>query len=173
MFAVKACSLPPQALLRRYQDSGEYTDCYRTTVRGRFDLAQFVRAFYTTPIFRLERLVLRWLVGRGSSDAAAERLANDDSDEFAAWRVEARGSDQLLLCDYLGRTRSWLMTAPAQNGDTALYFGSAIVRRRYPRGGASQPGLLLRPLIGFHRLYSRILLAAARTRLESCPPRTV
>lgn len=172
MLAVEPCILPLRALLRRYHESGDYTDCYRTTARGRFGLAQFVLAFYTTPVFRIERMLLRWFVGRDSSDAGAERLAAADSDEFAAWRVEARSCDQLLLCDYLGRTRSWLMTAPSEDGDTCLYFGSAIVRRRLSPGGGNGPVPLLRPLIGFHRLYSRILLAAARSRLESSPPRT-
>lgn len=167
MFTVKPCDLPLQALLRRYHDGGDYTDCYRATARGSFSLAQFIRAFYTTPIFRTERLILRWLVGRDSSDAGVERLADADSDEFAAWRVEARGPGQLLLCDYLGRTRSWLMTAAAENGRTDLYFGSAILRRRDPRTGDRSLGPLFTVLLGFHRLYSRVLLAAARARLES------
>lgn len=44
--------------------------------------------------------------------------------------VEARGLDQLLLCDFLGHTRSWLMSVPVQASETSctrLYFGSAVV----------------------------------------------
>ena len=76
-------------------------------------------------------------------------------DAFAAWRVEDRAEDQLLLCDLPGRTRSWLMAA-SEGTRTLLYFGSAIV--------PLSPGY--RALLGFHKLYSRVLLRAAKSRLE-------
>jgi hypothetical protein len=89
-----------------------------------------------------------------SSDTDVRRLAQEQAGSFAAWSVEGRAPNQLLLCDFQGRTRSWLMTQPIESG-TRLYFGSAVVPLRAPYG----------VLLGFHKLYSRLLLSAARSRL--------
>jgi hypothetical protein len=82
--------------------------------------------------------------------------------------VEDRAANQLLMCDLAGRTRSWLMVAPLQAGgasSTRLYFGSAVVPVRDMASGQPRMGLLFKALLGFHKLYSRILLQAARSRL--------
>lgn len=126
-----------------------------------------MRAFYTTWIFKLERAILKWAVSRASTDLDAKRLAEGEIDRFSAWSVEDRNDNQLLMCDFQGRTRSWLMTLPAGDQDTAttgLYFGSAVVAQSNP-SGAAKMGLLFRALLGFHKIYSRILLHAAKTRL--------
>jgi hypothetical protein len=39
--------------------------------------------------------------------------------KFSAWRVEASAPNQLLLCDFMGRTRSWLMSANLGDGGAA------------------------------------------------------
>ena len=96
------------------------------------------------------------MVARPSRDAEARELASGQRQQFAAWSVEGRAPGQLLMCDFAGSTRSWLMAAPAGQG-TRLYFGSAVVRAR--QGG------MFRALLGFHKLYSRILLRAAAARL--------
>jgi len=161
--------LPQSALLRKYVYEGAYTDCYTTQIAVSIDFPTYVEAFYTTWVFRLERWILK-LVAKPSTDADVQRLAQTQAQTFAAWSVEGRAPDQLLLCDYLGRTRSWLMVAPIDGADrsagTQLYFGSAVVPVRdksgKPRLGSTYSGLL-----GFHKLYSRILLRAARARLES------
>ena len=132
--------------------------------------AQYVQAFYTTAVFRLERFVLKWAVSKPSTDTQADELAAGARDAFAAWVVEARSGDQLLLSDYLGRTRSWLMTAPvatAGGPGTRLHFGSAVVPLRNPRSGAMELCLSYRALLGFHKIYSIVLLDAARRRLEA------
>ncbi|NQD37123.1 hypothetical protein HPT27_08805 [Permianibacter sp. IMCC34836] len=177
-------------MLQRCRDQGAYTDCYVTTVAGVVSAPAFIEAFYTTTLFKLERLILRWAVGKTSTDRDAQALASGDCDHFAAWRVEARASGQLLLADFTGRTKSWLMvetvgaaadanksasgTSDLRNADsldvspikTLLYFGSAVV----PRGGNESDrrrgmGLLFHALLGFHQLYSRCLLRSARSRL--------
>ncbi|MDO8372388.1 MAG: hypothetical protein Q7T39_10710, partial [Polaromonas sp.] len=117
-----------------------------------------------------ERLLLAWLVSKPSTDAQASQLASGTLDSFAAWSVEERCEDQLLMCDFQGRTRSWLMVVPAEGesaASTRLYFGSAVVPARAPRAGARTPGLGLtfRLLLGFHKLYSRALLFSAKSRL--------
>ncbi len=150
---------PAEALHKKYERAGAYADCFTTEIPGHVSQSQFVEAFYTSRVFKLERLLLQWLVNKPSTDAEAKELAAGARDRFAAWKVEDRSGDQLLMCDYLGHTRSWLMAAPCQQNDqpaTRLHFGSAVVpMRRFP----------YQVLLGFHRLYSRILLNSARARL--------
>jgi gamma-glutamylcyclotransferase (GGCT)/AIG2-like uncharacterized protein YtfP len=149
--------LPEHALLARYRGTGAYTDCFAITVEGEVSQARFLEAFYTTEVFRLERFILRWLAGKPSTGAEAKLLAEGKISRFAAWTVEDRNPDQLLLCDYLGRTRSWLMTERIDQGRaTRLHFGSAVVR---------PGGFPFNVLLGFHKVYSRILLRAAVRRL--------
>ena len=164
---IASAPLPDGALLSRYATRG-YTDCFITEIPGKVTLAQYVEAFYTTPIFRLERLILRWLASRPSTDADVTRLATGSSDQFAAWTVEERGDDQLLLADFRGHTRSWLMVLDIGKPDAAamrLYFGSAVLARPGNEPGDLAPGAGYRALLGFHRIYSRVLLRAARSRL--------
>ncbi len=117
-------------------------------------------------MFKLERWLLRLLVSRPSTDAEVRELARNARDTFAAWTVEARAPDQLLLCDFMGRTRSWLMVAPAEApGGTRLYFGSVVVPERNATTGESAMPATHSRLLGFHRLYSRMLLSAAARRL--------
>jgi len=166
--AISTASLPPFALLDRYTGANGYTDCFVADVPGEFTHAEFVAAFYTTWLFRLERVILKWLVARPSTDDEARQLAQGERDAFAAWTVEARAPNQLLMCDFLENTRSWLMVEQhAGGGATRLYFGSAIVARANARTGRRRLGLRFRALLGFHRRYSRALLRAAGTRLTS------
>jgi hypothetical protein len=158
--------MPDRALLRRYLDAGAYTDCYVTEIRAVVTLPDFVEAFYTTPLFKIERAILATLVARPSTDKEARALADGELSSFAAWNVEGREPDQLLLADYRGRTRSWLMTVPAAHkGNTCLYFGSAVVPLTDRRTGKAKTGGGFNLLLGFHRGYSRALLRAACRRL--------
>jgi hypothetical protein len=50
---------------------------------------------------------------------------------------------------------------------TRLYFGSAVVPTMNPRTGSVALGLGFTALLGFHRLYSRALLAAASYKLDN------
>jgi hypothetical protein len=160
--------LPEHALLRRYDASGDYTDCYVVEVPGSFSHAEFVNAFYTTWLFRLERAVLRWLVARPSTDDEALQLSRGARDSFAAWTVEASAPNQLLMCDFLGNTRSWLMIEPRHDGGvTRLYFGSAILKRIDRASGRRDLTFGFRALLSFHKRYSRALLAAATSRLSA------
>ena len=158
-------NLPRDALLARYAvdaDGGafaHYTDCFSVTVHDDVDLERYVKAFYTTPLFRSERLVLR-LVGSRSRDSDIDAVLAGRGDRFAAWTVEDRTARQLLMCDVNGRTRSWFMVEELTTGETRLYFGSAVLA-----DGDAVPtsyGVLL----SLHRLYSRALLSAARRLLE-------
>lgn len=166
--AIAKCELPPGALLRRYLRGGAYTDCYVAEIGRPVTHAEYVTAFYTTALFKLERLILAWLVARPSTDAQAAALAAGTLDAFAAWTVEARADDQLLLSDFRDRTRSWLMVEGAGfNGEpgTRLYFGSAVVPVTDRKSGQATLGTSFRALLGFHKLYSRALLLSAGSRL--------
>ena len=166
--AIAKCELPQDALLRRYLGGGAYADCYVTEFARPVTQAEYVAAFYTTPLFKLERLILAWLVARPSTDAQARALAAGRLETFAAWTVEARADDQLLLSDFRGRTRSWLMLEEAWiDGEPGvrLYFGSAVVPVTDRKPREARPGLSFRALLGFHKLYSRALLQAAKSRL--------
>lgn len=169
MASIQVCELPEGALLTHYARAGAYTDCYRTELPKQISLAQFIEAFYTGGLFKLERLILNWFVSKPSTDAQVSELASGARVDFAAWRVEDRTPDQLLMCDYRGFTRSWLMVKPSgANGSVAtnLYFGSAVVPGTDEATGQRRFSTAFRVLLGFHKLYSRALLRSARSNLE-------
>jgi AcrR family transcriptional regulator len=157
---IRARPLPEASLLARHSRPGDHGDCYTVEVPGAVALEAFVEAFYTSRGFLPERLVL-YLVGRGASAADARRLARAETDRFAAWRVEAREPRELLLQDWLGRTRSWLMVEPLAGGRTRLCFGSGIIRREGRGLAARVERGLFRALLPGHAVYSRVLLGAA------------
>jgi hypothetical protein len=141
---------------------GYYTDCFAIEVAGDVTLAAFINAFYTTWLFRAERLVLRVAARVPSTDEQLRDLASGQGDQFAAWRVEARSDVQVLL--NAGRTKSCLMVVPV--GDkTRLMFGSVVVPE--PAKGNKPPrlGPVFDTLLGAHRVYSRLLLGAAARKL--------
>ena len=169
MRSVEACELPEKSLLSGYRDDGAYTDCYATEINVAVSLRQFVAAFYTTRLFKFERLILKWAVSKSSTDDEAHVLAEGKSEAFAAWDVETRQNDQIVLSDYQGRTRSWLMCATFSGGDgigTRLFFGSAFVPVRKTGPGVRRMGAPFFALVPFHRLYSRALLLSAKRRLS-------
>jgi hypothetical protein len=132
--------------------------------------ARYIEAFYSTRLFKIERLLLAWLVAKPSTDLQAAALAAGRLDTFAAWQVEGRTDDQLLMCDFQGRTRSWLMSeavSGAVTPATRLYFGSAVVPATRARSGGGRMGFGFRVLLGFHKLYSQILLRAAASAVAA------
>jgi hypothetical protein len=167
MSLIEEMELPDISLLYRYQIEGAYTDCYVTDIPGDISQAEYVEAFYTTPLFKLERWILSWLAFRPSTDEEANALALAKRDKFAAWDVEDRNINQLLMCDFQGSTRSWLMSEPGESGEsTRLYFGSAVVGKTDKHTGEKRLGTIYRLLMGFHKRYSRALLKAAVKRLS-------
>lgn len=160
MSSVHATRPPAGTLLEHYAVAGAYTDCYTATVEGSVSLVELMAAFYTTPIFKLERWLLARCLRLPSTDQEAQLLAQGNLTRFSAWTVERRESHQAVLA--AGRTRSWLMVSSSPTGAaaTTLHFGSAIAPRQ--RGGL---GWQFNALLPFHRAYSRILLASAIQRL--------
>jgi len=163
MFTVTKSDLPPDTLLQSYADRADcFTDCFYVEIQGDVPFAQYAMAFYRTWLFRTEKWILDRTVKRPSDDGVLAAVANGSGQAYAAWDVEDRRADQLLLADVSGgRTRSWLMAKPM--GDvTRLYFGSAVVP---PREGAGL-GPVFTALLGFHNLYSYGLLGACARDLR-------
>lgn len=161
MFSIEKCPVPNNTLLDNYLSiPGAYVDCYTTDISKLMPFPEYIHAFYTTPLFQLERLILKFLVSKPSTDLQAKQAANGEIDKFAAWTVEARSENELLMCDFLSRTRSWFMTEN-DGAKTKLYFGSAVV----PKRGRELLGFGFRTLLGFHKIYSVLLLASAKSKL--------
>jgi hypothetical protein len=162
--------IPPNTLLNQYSINGAYVDCYSTEIIARVSLPEFIIAFYTTSLFKLERFILKLTVSRPSTDEEARKLANGEIEKFAAWHLENRTENEILMCDFVKRTRSWLMVVPTNiDGDirTRLYFGSAVVPIQISKTGEPSIGVGFQALLGFHKIYSRLLLYFAKSRLRS------
>ena len=173
MFGVHQAPVPATSLLKTYREGQnpaaweQFSDCFTTTIDRPVALAEFVYAFYTSPVFRLERAILR-LAKLPSTDAEARAVAEGTGHTFAAWRVGQRTATQLLMCDVMGRTRSWFAVtqsgAPGQSG-TVLQFGSGVVATVDAATGVRRRSLGFRLLGGVHVAYSHVLLGAAKARL--------
>ena len=168
MFSVTQGAVPEDASLKTYRGGahpdcwGESGDCFAISVDRVVSLAEFVFAFYTSSVFRIERVFLRFLAGAPSTDADARQLADGSGTSFAVWRVGERTATQLLMCDRYERTRSWFRALPLSDGKTLLRFGSAVASRS---GGqpATRAGVsVFRLLLKFHVMYSQVLLHAAK-----------
>lgn len=155
MSVVVAAQLPPGALLERYRVEGGHVDCYIAEVPHTVDLAGLIAAFYNSKAFRFERWLLGALLGKHAGPGDVARLAAGETERFSAWTVEARRENQILLCDFQGQTRSWLMVC-AVDGGTRLHFGSAVVPAK-----TRANRLVFTALLGLHRWYSRALFRGA------------
>jgi len=175
MFSIAQDRLADDALLKTYRGGvrperwGRYGDCFSVTVDRAVNLAEFVFAFYTSPVFRIERWLLRALVGAPSSDPGAHALADGSAASFAVWYVGKRTATQLLMCDRYERTRSWFRVVSLDGGRTLLQFGSAIAADRADRAGGRTLGRRFRLLLGFHVFYSQLLLHAAKIGVTKTP----
>ena len=155
---------PENALIQTYVRAPQaYTDSYCTDLPFQISFSEYLLAFYTTPLFKLERLILL-LVRKPSTDEEASQLAEGVRASFAAWSVEARSENQILMCDFVSRTRSWLMTLPTEYG-TRLYFGSVVVPEKNPRIKTLPLGVFFHLLLIFHKVYSVALLYSARSKV--------
>lgn len=157
MAIVREVAVPEGSLLAAYAARG-HVDAWAADLPRPVELAALIRAFYDSAAFRPERVLLG-LAGLRGGAADLRALADGSGSRFAAWTLEARRPDEILLA--AGRTRSWLAVAPAPDGCT-LRFGSAVVARGDGRLGAAFGALL-----GFHRVYSRLLLGSAVRRLAA------
>jgi hypothetical protein len=171
MLGITRESVPEEALLRTFRGGahpqrwGRYADCFAVHIDRNVTLAQFVFAFYTSPLFLIERGLLRLLINAPSSRADARAIADGTSDKFAAWYLGQRTATQLLMCDRYERTRSWFRVEPESGGGTRLQFGSAVGAKRGEETDPPQRPAAFSLLLSFHVLYSQALLRAAKANL--------
>ena len=161
--------VPADTILKHFSTNGAYADCYRTEIHGRVSFAEYIFAFYTTPLFKLERYILKLIVAKPSTDIQARQLADGSRNEFAAWHVESRNENELLMCDFRGHTRSWLMVTNINlesDPRTWLYFGSAVVPIRNSKTGKPTLGRGYQALLGFHKVYSVLLLYSSALQIQ-------
>lgn len=164
MFSVTQCPLPQDTMLHRYEHGpGHHTDCFETEVAQGVSLADYIEAFFNSPILRLERKLLGLAVAKSNyNDVLA--LAQGQSDRIAGWQTEDRDDHEILLTVMGGGIRTWLKVIP-QEDNSRLLFGSAVVP---PDDGSGAPKMAwwVNALMGFHKLYSHIVLGAAKWQLK-------
>ena len=168
MFGITPCAHPTGSLLQHCEAIGAFADCYCVEIDRQITLVEFVSAFFTTNLFKIERAILGLVLSRGASDEDAERLGRGVSESFAVWKVEDRTSNQILLKELTGRTKSWLMVSPthdASNPNSRLYFGSALMPKRQAEANTRRMGAAFHSLLWFHKLYSQALLASAARKI--------
>jgi hypothetical protein len=172
MFSIAREAVPDNALLKTYRGGvhperwGACGDCFSVSVHRAVNLADFVFAFYTSPIFRIERTILHGFLSVPSTDEQARAVATGAGTSFAVWYAGTRTATQLLMCDRYERTRSWFSVAPMAGGRTLLRFGSAVAASSAGRRAAEPMSLRFRVLLRFHVWYSQILLHSAKAVIE-------
>ena len=124
MATVTARAVPKGSLLAEFGGPEDYRDCFIRDVPGEVSLAEFIERFYCSLAFLPERLVLRLITGRSSSEDASA-VARGEADRFGAWKLVERSGDQALLESKGTNTASWFMVESIGEG-TRLYFGSWV-----------------------------------------------
>ena len=142
-----------------------HADCFSLAVRKTVLIEGFVEAFYTSWIFKIERKILALVVGKPSTDTQAIELSVGQRNQFSAWNLEYRDENQLVLADFMGKTKSWLMVQNTDETSTTLFFGSAVMPRLKKDGSLERQSLVFSVLGAFHLIYSRALLWAASRNL--------
>jgi hypothetical protein len=152
-------------MLDQCRSANAYVDCYQIELKASTRLRDYIEAFYSSPVFKLERGILALVARKSASDQDANALATNDTRQFSIWRFEDRNLSEILLST--GRTRSWLMVVPSEEPGgpgRILLFGSAAFPDPNHNSGM---GLPFHALLGFHKLYSKALLASAASRLAT------
>lgn len=170
--SVKIGEIPENGLLNAYGlQSGCYTDCFYIDMPGSVSFSTYVYAFFNSPVFKLERALLRLFTSSPSSDNDVENLASGVSDGLSMWNVEERGDNQMIMSVGNGPIRTWLMCCNSgiSSGTTRLYFESAVLPTQHNASRDLKMGRTYRILLGFHKQYSRILLRSAKRKLRKPP----
>ena len=164
MLSIEKGEVIPNTLVAPFLEKG-YADSYRTEINRSISLEEYVYNFYTSPLFKIERFILAWTVSKPSQDLDAREIAKGNTEKFAAWTVENRRENELLMCDFTKRTRSWFMVKQVGTSDaprTQLYFGTGVS----PSANKKSMGLLFNLLLPFHKIYSISLLYFAKRQLS-------
>lgn len=148
---------------------GFFADCFAIEMNMDVSFSDYITAFYSTRIFKVERLILRIAVSAQSTDQEARQLGLGETNQFAIWRVAKRAENQLLM-ETKGRTKSWFMIEDLGHKGTPktrLLFGSIVTPLNNAGSGKPKMGGLFSALTGVHTLYSKALLKATCSRLSA------
>jgi hypothetical protein len=84
MFSIKSAAIPDGGLINSYAiQAGCYTDCFVAEISQDVTLSDFILAFFNTPIFRLERLLLGLFASRPSTDDDVANLTSGAGNSLA------------------------------------------------------------------------------------------
>jgi hypothetical protein len=168
MSNITEAKIPLGSLTNSYANAGAFVDCYYVDIPKEVTLEHYLEAFYTTPLFKVERTLLSVITCKFALDIEAKALSLGHSERYSIWTVEKRISDQIILRDVTKKTRSWLMVqkpSASKSETTRLMFGSVVIPKEITENGQGKFGILFHGLSRFHRRYSRALLNAAYKRL--------
>lgn len=168
MKVIECESAPADSLTEKDRKQGALTDCFCIDLPRSATLEKYIFAFYTTGLFKAERAILSAVVRKPSTDEEALLLSQDKANSFSAWTVEHRSANQVLLRDFRGDTKSWLMVQPITTDSktfSRLYFGTVVVPKKVSKDGQKSVSYAFYLFGGLHRLYSRALLRAAYKKL--------
>jgi len=160
--------VPLDALSVGYLKEGAFVDCYYIDIPKEVTLEQYIQAFYTTFLFKVERSVLSLVTFTLAKDSEAVDLSLGKTERYSIWTVEKRKSDQILLCEFTENTRSWLSVKVIKVEGvitTRLYFGSVVIPKSVSENGEGNFGFIFHLLGKFHKVYSKSLLNAAYKKL--------
>ena len=160
---IDRAQLPINCLLTTQGMPHDYRDCFAVDLPMAIQLEAYIAAFYTTWLFKLERIFLG-LAGHPSTDQQAIDLAQGQLQAYAAWTLDARQPDQILMRDITGVTCLWLMAVSSASG-TRLYLGSGVKAMQCRADGSMALPFGYRALMGLHVLYSKALLATTASKL--------
>lgn len=156
--SIKLTDIPHGGFLQNYADIDNcHTDCFVTEVAKQVSFADYAKAFFSSPIFKLERHIIALTLRKPTNEQDVADLISGASDRFAVWQVENRADNQLLMKVGDGQIRTWLMVEEGAD-HTKLYFGSAVL----PKDENGSMGFIFYALMGFHKLYARLLLWLAK-----------
>ncbi|ETW00708.1 hypothetical protein H310_07265 [Aphanomyces invadans] len=134
----------------------QHVDVYQTTLSKPVSVELAAKAFFQSPVFQAERVILR-LAGAGSTtDAEIDAMAFKEGEHVATFRVLETKENEVLFCwdeSDAVNGHSWL--AVTDSGHTLL-FGSTIRNR----------SAFIRWVTPLHLVYAQIVLASARYQLE-------
>ena len=165
VMSLSSGSEPEGAFISQYSTThGGYSDCYYVDIQKDVALSDYILAFFSTPIFRMERLILNLVPSGRSNEQCVLDIASGTGDKMAGWKTEKRDENQLLLAVGDGPIRTWLMVQGKQSSETTptkttrLYFGSAVLPTSMTKDGRPKLAIVFKLFSGLHIFYSRLLL---------------
>ncbi len=167
MTHVEKTAIPLDSFMSAYkQIDGCSADAFRGYLEFPVTLEALITAFFGSPIFTLERLLLKSIGQANTSRSDITGLAAGTQEKFAAWKVEDRNESEVILKVGSSPIRSWLMARPDGDGKTAIYFGSAVLPQTTNRNSKPQVGSSFRFFMGVHNFYSCLLLKSTIKNLQ-------